>query len=102
MLEHLGFTIITASDGVEAVEIFERCKDNIAVVLLDFAMPKMDGAEAFRALRAVRGDVRVLMSSGYSEEEAAERFAGEGLAGFIEKPYVMSALRAKLREVLEG
>jgi CheY-like chemotaxis protein len=69
--------------------------------LLDLTMPRMGGEATFQQLRLIRGDVRVILSSGYSEEEATQRFAGEGLAGFIQKPYQSATLKAKLREVLQ-
>ena len=65
-------------------------------------LPHMDGEECFRELRHVKSDVRVIMSSGYTEQEVIQRFAGKGLAGFIQKPYQLATSRAKLREVLES
>ena len=60
----------------------------------------MDGEEAFRELRRIQPDVRVILCSGYNEQDATQRFAGKGLAGFIQKPYKMAELREKLMEVL--
>jgi len=60
----------------------------------------MDGEEAFRAMRRLHPDVTVILCSGYNEQDATQRFAGKGLAGFIQKPYNMAALREKLTEVL--
>jgi CheY-like chemotaxis protein len=62
----------------------------------------MDGKECFRELRHVKSDVRVIMSSGYTEQEVIQRFAGKGLAGFIQKPYQLAMSRAKLRQLLES
>jgi DNA-binding response OmpR family regulator len=59
----------------------------------------MDGQEALAEMRRIRGDVRVILASGYTEEDAAERFAGRGLAGFIQKPFRMGALLARLHDV---
>ena len=72
----------------------------IACVLLDLTMPRMDGEETYRELRRIRPDVKVIIASGYSEQEISRRFAGQDLAGFIEKPFQMAALNAKLRSVL--
>jgi two-component system, cell cycle sensor histidine kinase and response regulator CckA len=102
MLQHLGFTVLTAADGREALEVFRAHGAAIACVLLDLTMPHMDGAEAFRELRRLREDVRVVLSSGYSEQEVTQRFVGKGLAGFIQKPYQSEALAAVLRRVLGG
>ena len=100
MLERAGFTVLTAPDGPQAVELFRQHADEIACVLLDLTMPHMDGEETFHELRRIRDDVRVIMSSGYNEQEVAQRFAGQGLAGFIQKPYRRADLLGKLQEVL--
>jgi CheY-like chemotaxis protein len=101
MLERLGFAVVTAGDGQEAVSVYRARADEIACVVLDLTMPRMDGEEAFRELRQVRPDVRVILSSGYNEQEVTQRFAGKGLAGFLEKPYRLETLRAQLRRVLD-
>jgi PAS domain S-box-containing protein len=100
MLESSGFEVITAADGRDAVEIFKDQGDAIAGVLLDATMPQMDGLETFEELRRVRKDVRVVLSSGYSEQEATQRFTGKGLTGFIQKPYRFDELIDKMNEVL--
>ncbi len=99
MLEKLGFSVITARDGGEAVEIYRTLGHEIAVVLLDLTMPCMNGEEAFRELRRIDPGVRVILSSGYSEHEIAARFAGKGLAGFIQKPYQIARLREAFRGI---
>ena len=100
MIESLGYTALVAESGAEALEIFEARKSEIDCVLLDLTMPSMNGGEVFRTLRAIKDDVRVILSSGYNEAEIVERFSGEGLAGFIHKPYGINALSAALEEVL--
>ncbi len=101
VLEDAGFEVLVARGGGEAVEIFREHGDEIALVLLDLTMPHMSGEEAFRRLKRIRNDVRVVISSGYSESGVAERFAGLGLAGFIHKPYRSEDLIEKLRGVLD-
>ncbi|MBN1346598.1 MAG: PAS domain S-box protein [Phycisphaerae bacterium] len=101
MVARLGFEVLTAADGKECIEIFHANADRVVCVLLDLTMPRMDGEETFRELRRIRPEVRVILSSGYNEQDAINRFAGKGLAGFIQKPYQARALTAKLREVLE-
>jgi len=71
-------------------------------VLLDLTMPVMNGEQALREMQRINPDVRVLLSSGYNEVEAVQRFAGKGLAGFIQKPYTAAALAEKVKEVLSG
>ena len=100
MLERLGFTVATATNGREALDLYRERPDGFVCVILDLTMPHMDGEEAFRELRKVRKDVRVIMSSGYNEQEITHRFSGQGPAGFIQKPYQMESLAARLKEVL--
>ena len=102
MVERSGFSTLTACDGREAVEVFRQNADKIICVLLDLTMPHMDGVEAFQELRKIRSDIRVILSSGYDEQEVSRRFAGAGMAGFIEKPYTRAMLIRVLRRVLES
>ena len=99
LLEALGFSVILAHDGGEAVEKFKARRSEIRAVLMDLTMPHMNGEEAFRHLRAIDPDVRVLLMSGFSEQEAVNRFTGKGLSGFIEKPFRSESLRAKLMAI---
>ncbi|NIA13520.1 MAG: PAS domain S-box protein [Nitrospiraceae bacterium] len=101
-LERCGFQVLTAVDGQEGVDLFRENAEGIVLVLLDMTMPRMGGDEAFRGIRRIRGDVPVVLSSGYNEREAIERFSGEGLAGFLQKPYQAEQLLDKLGEVLSG
>jgi CheY-like chemotaxis protein len=100
IFERAGFPVLLACDGVEGVECFRQRHGEIAAVLLDVTMPRMGGEETFTELRRIRSDVRVLLSSGYSEQEAMSRFAGMGLAGFVEKPFCPQSLLDKLHAVL--
>jgi CheY-like chemotaxis protein len=100
MLERSGFKVLRAADGREAIELFRAHASEVVCVLLDLAMPRMDGEETFRELFRIQPAVRVVLASGYSDQEIAQRFQNAGLAGFIEKPYRVETLIAKLREVL--
>ena len=102
MLERMGFSVLTAPDGLEALAIFKQHADEIACVLLDLTMPRMDGEEVFREMRRLCPDVRVILCSGYNKQDATQRFAGKGLAGFLQKPFTSSALRKKLEGILPG
>jgi CheY-like chemotaxis protein len=101
MLEELGFTVLLAEDGRQAVDIFRERANEITFVLLDLTMPRMSGEEAFTEIRRIRPDARVILCSGYNEQEVSNRFVGKGLAGFIQKPYRYQTLRNKAREVLD-
>ena len=98
MLSRLGVTVLTAENGLQAVEIFREHADAIDCVLLDLTMPYMSGAEAFRELRRIRSEVRVILSSGYDEQEVTRQFSEEDRIGFIQKPYELKDLERKLGE----
>jgi len=96
MLRELGFEVITATDGRDAVAKY-TARNDICLVILDLTMPHMDGEQCFRELRALDPNVKVIMSSGFSEHEVIQKFAGKGVAGFVQKPYKLSALKEVLR-----
>ena len=100
MVERLGYKVITAKDGEEAVKIFHEHAGEIVCVILDLTMPKLDGLAAYDEIRRINPDVKVIISSGYDEQETTGRFAGKGLAGFIKKPYRLSSLGTELTRVL--
>jgi len=100
MLKERGFSVVTANDGVEGVEMFRQYKEQITIVLLDMTMPRMNGEQCFSELRRISPDVRVLLSSGYNEQDATDHFAGKGLAGFIQKPYSANFLTEKIQSIL--
>jgi signal transduction histidine kinase/CheY-like chemotaxis protein len=102
MLERSGFTVLTARDGCEGVAAFEACRDEIALVLLDLTMPTLGGEEAFRAMRQMRPDVRVVLMSGFSSHELASRYDSEGMAGYVEKPFRVEELQACLTSILDA
>ena len=99
MLEMVGYDVIEAPGGREALALFREYRDEVAVILLDLTMPEMDGEEVFRQLRRVAPGVRVILSSGYNQVEATRRFMGKGLAGFLQKPYTYEQLCAALADV---
>ncbi len=102
MLERYGYSVVLAEDGQEGVELFQVISDKVSAVLLDMTMPMMNGEEAFRRMKAIKPDVRVILSSGYNEVEAIRRFTAKGLAGFIQKPYASSTLAEKIKSALIG
>lgn len=102
LLQRLGFTVLIAAGGREALTVFQQHADDIVCVLLDRTMPDLDGEQTFRELRRLRPTVKVILCSGYNRQEATRALAGEGLTGFLQKPYQFAALREKLREALEG
>ncbi|MBI4027395.1 MAG: PAS domain S-box protein [Verrucomicrobia bacterium] len=101
MAGRLGFKVMLAADGKEAVDLFCDHAGDISLVLLDLTMPRVSGEEAFREIQLVRPGAKVLLMSGYSEEDASGRFAGKGLAGFIQKPFTLDDLRRKIQSALQ-
>jgi PAS domain S-box-containing protein len=101
LLEKMGFTVLTAVDGCDAVEIFAKHAPEIVCVLLDMMMPRMDGREALRELRRLRPDVRVVICSGY-DRERLDRLLPDptGRLGFIQKPFQIAEFSEKLRAFL--
>ncbi|NCC23634.1 MAG: response regulator [Deltaproteobacteria bacterium] len=97
-LHDMGYRVLLASDGQEGVEILAADPEAISCVLLDLTMPRMDGPTAFVRMREIRADIKVVLCSGYSEQEATSRF--QGLAGFIQKPYRIDELKTVLERVL--
>lgn len=92
MLQVFGYTVVNAKDGCEALEKYSEHDGDFVFVLIDLTMPRMNGEEVFRELRRRNPDLPVIISSGYSENEIAPRFAGKKLAGFIQKPYRLASL----------
>jgi two-component system, cell cycle sensor histidine kinase and response regulator CckA len=92
--------VLVANGGREALALFRSRAADVDCVVLDMVMPDMSGSDVFRELRAIRGDVRVILSSGFSEQEAAGPFVGRGLSGFLRKPFNDVDLIAKVREAL--
>ena len=102
MLEEAGFRVRTAANGLEGLEVFAAHTEEITCVVLDLMMPQMDGSEAFREMRRLRPNVRVVLSSGYSDYDVTARFAGQGLAGFLKKPYRSSQLLEVVLAAIEA
>ncbi len=100
ILERLGFEVLTAADGVEALEAFEQVRDRVVLIILDMTMPNLGGAATYRQLRARDPGVRVVLTSGYNEQEATSHFNGKGLAAFVQKPFQLESMRSTLERVL--
>ena len=99
-LDLLGYDSIIAEDGEEGVSVFRKRMNEIDLVMLDFKMPKMNGVEAFGELIRIKPDVKVILSSGYTEDVVLESFPGPRPAGVLHKPYDMDILKAELDRLL--
>ncbi|MFK5925334.1 MAG: PAS domain S-box protein [Desulfuromusa sp.] len=101
MLSEFGFDVLTADDGREGLKIFEQQHRQIRFVLMDLTMPNMDGEEAFREFRKIAPTVKVIICSGYNEQEVSQKFVGKGLAGFLKKPYMFEELQKAIQGLLK-
>lgn len=101
MLRLYGYTVISAPDGEDAVEIYTRHRDRIDLVILDLIMPGMGGSLCLQELLAVNPDARVLITSGYSPEGESEKAIRSGAAAFLQKPYDLHELLGAVRTILD-
>jgi len=102
ILENSGFQVLTAADGGDGVRAFRSHSAKVDAVLLDLTMPVMNGQEAAAELRRIRAGVPIILTSGYGEQELAERFAGHAPEGFLKKPYEPAALTQAVHLVLRS
>ena len=102
ILQELGYAVLTASSGKEALEIYSEKKDEIDIVVLDMIMPGMGGGDTFDGIKALKLDAKVLLSSGYSIMGEASDILSRGCQGFIQKPFTMKSFSEKLRQILDG
>ena len=99
LLEHLGCDVLLAADGPAALELCRRHTDKIDGVLLDLTMPRLNGDQVFLRLREMKPDLKVILYSGYNEQEASQRFAALGINGFLQKPFNLASLKEKLKSI---
>jgi PAS domain S-box-containing protein len=97
----LGYSVITAKDGQEAVEMFRRSPDEIALILMDATMPHLSGGEAFDVIKTIRPDAKAILCSGFSETTGSEAILSHGFLAFLKKPYSIKELQAALGKVFE-
>jgi PAS domain S-box-containing protein len=101
LLETLGYEVLTARDGKEAVEIYKKKWDRIDLVLMDMVMPNMGGGEAYDRMKEINPRVKVLLSSGYSIDREAKEILARDCDGFIQKPCTIKELSEKIRGILD-
>ena len=102
LLENLGFRVLLAENGREAIEVFRQHAEGLRAVVLDLMMPEVDGMETLRTLREMRPELRVLLSSGYPQQESTAAAVKDDLTGFLKKPYRVHELQDAMRRLLEG
>jgi PAS domain S-box-containing protein len=102
LLETLGYNVLVAGSGKEAVEMYDKNKDKIELVILDMIMPGMGGGETFERLKTINPGIKVLLSSGYSMNGQAAQIMARGCKGFIQKPFNLKELSKKIRMILDS
>lgn len=100
LIERLGFSALVASDGLDAIAVFRKHQAEIRCVLMDLTMPQVDGQQAMMELRKLDPGVKVIICSGYTEEDVSMRFADWNVSGFLQKPYTFEVLATQLEATL--
>ena len=101
MANLMGFNVVEAADGIEALALFRQRRAEISLVLMDLTMPHMNGKEAFLEMRSLDPSVPVVLTSGYNEHDVLNDFRGRGLAGFLPKPFLWNQFQAVILQALE-
>jgi CheY-like chemotaxis protein len=101
ILQKLGYSVLRARDGQEALEVFESNKDSVDLVILDMRMP-YNGGRAFDQLKQIKSDVKVLIASGYTEDQRIREMFKQGCIGFIQKPFNVNLLSEKVITALKN
>lgn len=102
MLETLGFTVIEACDGKEALALYQKNASDITLVITDMGLPLMDGYALFRELKKLTPELPIIISSGFGDSVVTERIPNEEIAGLVSKPYGFDQLQDVLKRVVEG
>jgi CheY-like chemotaxis protein len=101
ILQKLGYSVLRARDGQEALEVFEDNKNTVDLVILDMRMP-YNGGRAFDQLRRIKSDVKVIIASGYTEDQRIREMYEQGCIGFIQKPFRINKLSEKILKALQN
>jgi CheY-like chemotaxis protein len=101
ILEDIGYHVLAAADGLEALEIYRGKTAQIDLVILDMTMPVMGGRETFEKLKELNPDVRAILSTGYSEDDRARQMLAMGVKAFVQKPYRIDDLASAVRRILD-
>jgi CheY-like chemotaxis protein len=102
LLEEMGYSVLIARSGKEAIDLYKKKRDEIDLVILDMIMPVMGGGETYDRLKEADPDVKVLLSSGYSINGDAGEILDRGCDGFIQKPFKLKELSQRIREILDN
>ena len=100
LLKKLGYNVLEAGSGKEAIRVFSEKRDKVDIVILDMIMPDIGGGEVYDRIKEIDPKVRVLLSSGYSIDGQATDILERGCNGFVQKPFNMKVMSTKIREIL--
>jgi two-component system cell cycle sensor histidine kinase/response regulator CckA len=101
VLQSHGYRVLLAASGDQAIGMYEKRSQDVALVILDMVMPGMSGEEAFLKMKEINPNIKALLSTGYSQDGRVSEILGKGVKGFIQKPYGLNQLLAKLRQILD-
>ncbi|MGA8181590.1 MAG: response regulator, partial [Desulfobacterales bacterium] len=101
LLERLGYTVLAAESGREAIEIYKNHLKGISLVIIDMIMPDLNGGETYDELKKINPNIKVLLASGYSLDGQAQNIINRGCKGFIQKPFNIKKLSHKIRAILD-
>ena len=101
MLEKIGYTVLQARYGYEALEVFEKNKDRISLVILDMKMPGMDGCEVYDRLKEIKPEIKIIIFSGCIDQYSIDKLSKRNFSDYVEKPLELKELSEKIEEVLE-
>jgi CheY-like chemotaxis protein len=101
ILQKLGFKVLNARDGQEAIEVFLNNQSEVDLVILDMNMP-YNGGKAFSQLKKISANVKVLIASGYAKDQQIREMMEQGCRGFIQKPFSINALSQKIMNALNN
>lgn len=101
-LQELGYAVLLAENGLDAVEIYASNPDAVDMVLLDMIMPKAGGQETFYRIREIDPEAKILLSSGFVSEEQVQHLLQQGACGFLAKPHRLPVVIRAIRDVLDG
>ena len=102
MLEHLGYDVVTTSDGQEGAEYYEQHGSEIDLVIIDMIMPRMNGRDCFIRMKAMNPGVKAILSTGYGLDSAVRDMLGDGMIGYVQKPYVVGQLSEAVAKALNA
>lgn len=101
MLKKMGFSVLTAKNGKEALEVYKQHRNDIDLVILDMIMPGLRAADTYDELKSIDPAIRVLLASGYGADQQTGELLNRGFNGFIQKPFNIQALIDKIRDIID-